>query len=55
MGTDISELSTIERQTLLEGQVIFFGSVKKRRVKEGKENQQRDGSHPRAPNFKKQK
>jgi hypothetical protein len=35
---DISELSTIETRTLLEGRVIFFGSAKKQRVKEGKEN-----------------
>jgi hypothetical protein len=35
---DFSELSTIERRTLLEGRAIFFGSAKKQRVKEGKEN-----------------
>jgi hypothetical protein len=35
---DFSELSTIERRTLLEGPAIFFGSANKQRVKEGKEN-----------------
>jgi hypothetical protein len=36
---DFSELSTIERQTFLEGQVlIFFGSANKQRLKERKEN-----------------
>jgi hypothetical protein len=34
---DFSELSTIERQTLIEGQAIF-GSANKQTVEEGKEN-----------------